>query len=64
MLATADFKMRMVPETKQKLAFLASLEGRSKAKMIDRLILEKYENVTAQKADDTKPSQEQPAAVA
>jgi len=65
MLATEDFKLRMIPERKRMLDFLASREGRSKAKMIDRLILKEYQIVTGQQVADPKPAQEhEPAAVA
>ena len=48
MLATEQFRLVMRPDVKQKLAILAERNGRSKAKMIERLILEKFETVQAQ----------------
>lgn len=44
-LKTKDFRLRMTPERKKQLAFLAKREGRSQANLIDRLILEKYEKI-------------------
>lgn len=49
MLATEQFRLVMRPDVKQKLTFLAERDGRSKAKMIERLILEKYEAVQVTK---------------
>ena len=45
MLATKQFQLRITPERKKMLEFLAKQDGRSKAKLIDRLILERYEQV-------------------
>ena len=49
MLATEQFRLVMRPDVKQKLAELAQMDGRSKAKMIERLILERYETVQTEK---------------
>lgn len=51
MLKTEQFRLVLYPERKKQLAYLAQREGRSQASLIDRLILEKYETVQAEKPE-------------
>ena len=49
MQATEQFRMRMYPDAKQMLSFIASQERRTKSNVVDVLIREKYETLKAKK---------------
>jgi hypothetical protein len=58
MSKTEQFRLVMYPERKEQLAFLAQREGRSQASVIDRLILEKYKELTkSQPTRESRPDQ-------
>ena len=64
MLADQQFKMRMYPDAKQMLAFIASRERRTKANVVDVLIREKYEALKGeQRQAEPAPEQKKAHAV-
>ena len=61
MLATQGFRLRMIPEVKEKLQFLAERDRRTQAKMIEVLILEKFEVVQAEAKGEKNVKAKSPA---
>jgi predicted DNA-binding protein len=64
MLVRKQYRLVMTPERKKMLDFLAKHEGRSKANLLNRLIVEKYETVQAAKQTDKNHSMVQPVVMA
>lgn len=54
MQATDKFQMRVDPEVKKIISFLATRERRSQSNMVKTLILREYEAVKAEKTEQSK----------